>query len=289
MPELPDLLYLQSALELRLQGHVVTGVTVREPVVIRSMLASSWDSLLPGSPLTAVGRHGPFLLLTFAQRLELVINLMLAGRFHLLEPGEPLPGRLMFHIGFDDGARLALSDSEKMAKVYCTTPGSYDAIPRFVTQGIDILGPEFTPEGLIELAAKHRRKQVRVFINDQSIVSAIGNAYADEVLFEARIHPKTLVASLDPEAIHRLHAAIREVMAWGSREVVRAGERIETKVRDHLRVRNRKGKPCPRCGTTIRREGVRGHDVFFCPRCQPATRSHFIDWRTLPESKEPPG
>lgn len=289
MPELPDLLYLRTALEGRLKGRAVLGVTIKEPVVIRSMIDSPWESLLTGSALISIRHRGPFLILTFADRLELVVNLMLAGRFHLLDAVEPLPGWLILLLEFNDGTRLALADSEKMAKVYCTRPGSYEGIPRFLTQGIDILAPAFTPELLLDLATRHRRKQVRVFINDQTILSAIGNAYADEVLFEAGIHPKTLVASLGPESLRLLHAAIRNVMAWGTAEVARAGEPVQAKVRGHLRVRNRKGEPCPRCGTTIRREGVRGHDVFFCPRCQPATRSHFIEWGKLPGPKGPVG
>lgn len=282
MPELPDLLYLQPILEERLKGRSVTGLTVKEPVVIRSLLPIPWEPLLTGAAVRSVGRHGPFLCFSFGDRVELVVNLMLAGRLQLLRAGEAPPGWLILMLRFDDGTALALSDSERMAKVYCTRPGAYEGIPRFLTQGADILDPGFTPELLDAIASRHRRKQVRVFINDQTILSAIGNAYADEILFEAGIHPKTFVASLGEEGIRRLHAAICGVMSWGAQEVAQAGEPIQVKVRGHLRVRNRKGEPCPRCGTTIRREGVRGHDVFFCPRCQPPTRSHFIDWGRLP-------
>jgi len=92
------------------------------------------------------------------------------------------------------------------------------------------------------------------------------------------IHPKTFVTRLGAEDIERLHEAIRGVMKWGAVCVNAAQQPIHVKVRDHMKVRNRRGEPCPRCGTTIRREGVRGHDVFFCPACQPASRKVFIDW-----------
>ncbi len=105
---------------------------------------------------------------------------------------------------------------------------------------------------------------------DQSALSAIGNAYADEVLFAAGIHPKTPCTRLDAERRGRLFDAIRGVIAWGIDEVGRAGRPLEDKVRDHVKVRNRLGEPCPVCGTTIRRVGVLGYDSFFCPRCQPA-------------------
>jgi formamidopyrimidine-DNA glycosylase len=211
--------------------------------------------------------------------VELIINLMLAGRIQHVRPGETPEGHLCLSLALDDEAALNVIDREKMAKIYITSRGRYGQIPRFSGQGIDVLSPEFTPEKFVEIAAGHRRKQVRVLINDQTILSAIGNAYADEILFEARIHPKTLVSRLGEPDLRRLHAAIRAVLEWGIQEVKRAGAPIQKKVRDHLRVRNRKGEPCPRCGATIRREGVRGHDVFFCPQCQPPTHARFIDWR----------
>ena len=82
----------------------------------------------------------------------------------------------------------------------------------------------------------------------------------------------------------RLYEAIGSVIRWGIEEVARAQQPIHVKVRDHMKVRNRKGSPCVRCGTTIRREGVRGYDVFFCPTCQASTRRSFIEWRTSPGS-----
>ena len=113
---------------------------------------------------------------------------------------------------------------------------------------------------------------------DQTALSAIGNAYADEILFEAGIHPKTTCNQLGEKDVERLYESVRKVIQWGIDEVEKAAQPIHVKVRDHMRVRNRKDQPCPRCGTTIRRVGVLGYDAFFCPRCQPATRRQFIDW-----------
>jgi len=91
--------------------------------------------------------------------------------------------------------------------------------------------------------------------------------------------PKTFVSKLTEEEISVLFDSIGSVMDWGIREVEKAAQPIHVKVRDHMKVRNRRGEACPRCGTTIRREGVRGYDVFFCPACQPASRKLFIDWK----------
>ena len=279
MPEIPDLLYIQKSLSSSITGRTILRATVTQPVVVRSLLDEPIPSILRGKLITEIRLRGPFLWFLLSGEVELIVNLMLAGELAHAPLEEPAPGFRCLSLDLDDGSALYLSDRKKMAKVYCTAAGRYERIPRFAAQGIDVLSPEFTGEKLVEIATRHRRKQVRVFLNDQTILSAIGNAYADEILFEARIHPKTLVARLDASDLHRLHAAVRSVLEWGIREVESAGAPIQKKVRGHLRVRNRKGEPCPRCGSTIRREGVRGHDVFFCPRCQPPTRTHFIDWR----------
>jgi len=217
--------------------------------------------------------------LAMAGDLEIIINLMLAGRLQHLRPGDKPLGYLCVAFALDDGTALRVCDEKKMAKLYVARGAATADIPRYATQGIDILSPGFTREKFAGILAANARRQVRVMINDQETLSAIGNAYADEILFEARIHPKTFTGRLSPEERDRLFDAIGSVMAWGTRMVKEAAQPIHVKVREHLKVRNRKGEPCPRCGTTIRREGVRGHDTFFCPSCQPPSRKLFIDWR----------
>jgi formamidopyrimidine-DNA glycosylase len=279
MPEIPDLIYVRKYLDACVVGRTILGATVSQPVVIRTVLDQPISSALAGKTVQEVRLRGPFLHFLLSGDVELIIHLMLAGRMQHVRPGERAEGYLCLSLALDDGTALNVNDSEKMVKIYLTSRGRYGQIPRFTGQGIDVLSPEFTEGKFEEIAARHRRKQVRVLVNDQTILSAIGNAYADEILFEARIHPKTLVSRLRGEDLRRLQRAIRAVLEWGIQEVERAGAPIQKKVRNHLRVRNRKGEPCPRCGATIRREGVRGRDVFFCPRCQPPTRAHFIDWR----------
>ena len=145
------------------------------------------------------------------------------------------------------------------------------------------MSESFTFE-IFEKLIRGRRHQARVFLMDQSALSAIGNAYADEILFTAGIHPKTACSSLTAEQRRGLYGAIRSVLAWGIAEVEKAGMPIEVKVRDHMQVRGRKDQPCPRCGGKIRRAGVLGYDSFYCPSCQPATRTQPIQWDTRKET-----
>ncbi len=282
MPELPDLVYITARLAAGLEGSRVVDVTVKQPIVLRNSLDRPPGEVLPGTAVSRVWFRGPFLVLQFGARAELIVNLMLAGRLQHQRRGEKPMGYLCLSIGFEDGSHLNLCDEQRMAKAYLIACGERSVVPGFERQGADIRSPEFTREAFRAIAKGHTRKQVRVMINDHAILCSIGNAYADEILFEAGIHPKTLVAKLAPEELDRLHDAIGSVMAWGIAEVEKSGQPIEVKVREHMKVRNRHGEPCPRCGTTIRREGVHGYDVFFCPRCQPATRKHFIDWSRAP-------
>jgi len=288
VPELPDLLYIRDHLRTAILHRPIRSVAVREPVIVRNALDRPADDLLRDAEFLDAEVHGPFLRLPTSGPAEVIINLMLAGRLQVQEPGgKPVP-YLALSFELSDGTRLNLGDEEKMAKVYLVPRDDLRPVPGYLAQGADILSPDFTLDAFRSIAHAHSRKQVRSFINDHQALSAIGNAYADEVLFEARIHPKTLVARLSAEEIRTLYGAILSVMAWGIRSVREAGQPIHVKVRDHMRVRNRKGDPCPRCGTTIRREGVRGYDVFFCPTCQQPTRKVFVDWRRAPDAPQKP-
>ncbi len=278
MPELPDLVYIQKTLHPVLPGKAIAEVHITEPIVIRVLVPKKLEEALIGAKFKDVYRHGPFLGFTFDNRLEIVLHPMLAGRLKLAAtPEKPGRGRC-FSLKMTDGMYLFYLDDKKMGKVYLIHAGDYQQIPKYLQQGVDILSPEFTLERFRDLIKSHRT-QVRVFLMNQTALSAIGNAYADEILFDARLHPKTFCPQLTPHEVERLYHSIIAVMRWGIAEVEKAQQPIEVKVRDHVKVRNRKDQPCPRCGTIIRRVGVLGYDAFFCPTCQPPARQQFIEWK----------
>ena len=289
MPELPDLLHIASKLGDSLAGRRVSAERVREPIVLRYAVRGNL-SLLLGRSLEGVLRKSHFLVFRF-EGLDLAVNPMLAGRFRLCAPGEREERSLAFALTFagatgstsaspgrpdqeteDD---LRYLDDKSMGKAYLIARDDWGAIPGLQSGGIDILGPAFTRERFAGLL-RGRRDQVRAFLLDKKALDSLGNAYADEVLFEAGIHPKTWCRSLSADDAARLHAAIIAVMRAAVAEVARRDEAIEVKVRDFLKVRLR--SECPRCGSRIRKAGVRGMDAYFCPRCQPATRSGLVDW-----------
>ena len=272
MPELPELLHVVTALRERLLGRTVSAARVKEPVVLRFAVRGNL-SLLLGRTLAAVFRKSHFLVFR-TEGLDLAVNPMLAGRFRLGAPQDKDEASLAFALGFGD-VELRYVDDKSMGKAYLVATDDWKAIPGMQTGGVDILSQEFTRERFVSLL-KHRRDQVRVFLLDKKALDSLGNAYADEVLFEAGIHPKPWCRALAHEDAIRLHDAIVRVMREAVDEVARRGEPIDVKVRDFLKVRRK--ETCPRCGSKIRTAGVKGMDAYFCPRCQPPTRAGLVDW-----------
>ncbi len=273
MPELPELLHVRSKLHAGLVGRAATAERVKEPVVLRYCVKGNL-SLLLGRSLEDVLRKSHFLVFRFGG-LDLAVNPMLAGRFRLAAPGEMEERSLCFALEFGT-VELRYLDDKAMGKAYLLANADWKAIPGMQTGGVDILSPEFSRERFVSLL-KHRRDQVRVFLLDKKALDSLGNAYADEVLFEAGIHPKTWCRSLSHDDAVRLHDAIVAVMTAAVDEVARRDEPIEKKIRDFLKVRMK--EICPRCGSKIRTAGVKGMDAYFCPHCQPETRPGLVDWR----------
>ena len=281
MPEIPDLEYIAHALKQRALGRPIEAVRVKEPIVLRQAIEGDLAELLVGAKLTAVERRAHFLRFTLDRPLELIVNAMLAGRFKLAPREAKTEAALCLALDFG-GEELRYLDDKKMGKVYLVRAGDHRQVPGFEARGLDTLGRAFTLERFTAVLEK-RRDQVRPFIMDKRAIDALGNAYADEVLWEARLHPKTRCSQLTPEEIARLHAAIPKVLREAMAEVKRRQAPIEEKVRDFLKVRGRAGEPCPRCGTKIRTARVLDADACFCPECQPAARKLFIDWSKVPK------
>lgn len=267
MPERPDLEYQVPLLDAALRGRTFTGVKLVKAVVWRS---ASPPAVLAGRQVREVRRHGHFVHFLLSEG-HLVVHPMLAGRFSF--EGN---GHLALSLSLDDGRTLRYRDSEQMGKVYFVS--EVGEIPAFAV-GPDVLDLSLADFRVI---VKKRRDQVKVFLLDKATLDSFGNAYADEVLFDAGIHPKTMVSSLSPDDVGRLHASMVRVLTDARDEIRRRAPPLQDKVRDFLKVRNRAGEPCVRCGTKIRAAGVHGHDAFFCPKCQPDRAGRgIVDWRKL--------
>lgn len=164
-----------------------------------------------------------------------------------------------------------------MGKVYLAKTNQESEIPSFGSLGVDVVSSQFTRATFASLI-KGRRDQVRNFLMDKTALASIGNAYADEILFAAGIHPKTFCYQLSPDDHLRLFEQIPRALSEATEHIAREHPRLEDKVRDFLKVRAKAGLPCPQCGTKLRSVRVNAADADFCPQCQPARRALFIDW-----------
>lgn len=297
MAERPDLDYWVPWLAKDLPGARIARVQVDKPVVLRVVIRGSFDELVTGRTIESVGRRGNFVMFGLAASppeagparpaLDVAVSCMLAGRFRIIDAAEgkakpKLPGDRAVSFFLEDGRTVVYRDDVQMGKVYVLDRGAYGTVPGLEKIGVDCLDKKkFTLKAFVALAKK-RRDQAKVFLMDKSALDFFGNAYADEALFEARIHPKAFVRTLDDAALATLHAAIVKTLDDARRIIHERKPPLDEKLRDFLSVRLHAGEPCPRCKTRIRKAGVHGHDAFFCPTCQPDARgSSIVDWSKL--------
>ncbi len=263
MPEWPDLHVLRARLERALAGRRITGVRVGDPVVIRSTRSAA--DVLFGRTFRSVAHRGKFLVFAL-DGATMVVNPMLAGVFQLARPDARLTRDTRLALALDDGSEVRYRDDVRMGKVYLLEGEE----PERAIPGYADLGPGADDLSGFAQRARSRGGEVRNLLMDQRVIAGIGNAYADEILWEAKLHPKRAVRSLLPTELGALEYAIAKVIARAVDEV-EAGmpPELGTKVRGHMRVRGREGQPCPRCGSAIKRTRKGDDETYLCTSCQP--------------------
>ncbi len=269
MPEVPDLEAIRKFFNRTVAGETIEKVDTPIPVVIR-VPREEFVRLLTGDTLGEVHRYGKFLLFTLASGRIMVINAMLTGRFTLVEPSHKRHARTCFVLGLSGGKELRYADQRFMGRVYLATPETLETLPQFAEMGPDVLSPSLTEAVFRERLRKYTGQIKSVLVNHK-FVAGVGNAYADEILWEARVHPYRKRSQMSDEEIGALYQAMRDVLNWAEPIVwQKMGESLDYKEwRDHLRVHRRGGEPCPRCGTTISEITAGQRITNFCRNCQP--------------------
>jgi formamidopyrimidine-DNA glycosylase len=271
VPELPDLTVVAEQLAERAAGREVRDATAPTPILLRA----TPDELagLAGTTLGAAWRRGKFLLLPFErdgrQERILAANPMLAGRFWLVDDGSSrVRARTGLRLRFTDGGELRYVDREMLGKLYLVRADDLDSIPGWSVMGPDADDPELTLERFRERIRRHPG-ELKSLLRNSRFVAGIGNAYSDEILWEARLAPLRRRSSLRPEEIDRLHDAMRRVLAEATEEVRRrVPPDIHEQHREFLKVHLKGGQPCPRCGRPLRQIGG-AEPMTFCRTCQP--------------------
>jgi formamidopyrimidine-DNA glycosylase len=271
VPELPDLTIVAEQLAARITGRTVLEATAPAPILVRATPAEL--ATLPGTVVGTARRRGKFLLLPFERDGKpirmLAANPMLAGRFWLHDDGSAkVRARTGLRLRFADGGELRYVDREMLGKLYLVAPDWLDAIPGWPEMGPDADDPELTLEAFRQRIRRHPG-ELKSLLRNSRFVAGIGNAYSDEILWEARLAPLRKRSSLKPEEIDRLYEAMRKVLGDA---IVRLRDlvppHIELQHREFLKVHLRGGEPCPRCGSTLRQIGG-SEATTFCRTCQP--------------------
>jgi formamidopyrimidine-DNA glycosylase len=287
MPELPEVETVARQLEPEIEGRRIESLEVRDERWCRPVPAAEFEAAVDGRTIEGLGRRGKYLLLGLDGARTLVMHLRMTGNLILVEGEEmldPSEGRRLYenersteerHLRarflLDDGRELWFTDPRRFGEAFLIDDADLDQ--RFAKLGIEPFSPDFTPEALGEMAAG-RKAPLKSFLLDQSGVAGVGNIYADEALYRARLHPLSPAGSMKPEHLRALRDGVVDALQAGidaggsSIDDYRDGRGEKGTMQEKFLVHTREGEPCPSCEGEIVRIVVGGRSTYFCPSCQ---------------------
>ncbi|MEO8289820.1 MAG: bifunctional DNA-formamidopyrimidine glycosylase/DNA-(apurinic or apyrimidinic site) lyase [Gaiellaceae bacterium] len=275
MPELPEVETIRARLAPRLEGRRLERVQIVDPRLTRPDPPEAVAAALEGERITRVLRRGKYLVFEFESGRHLLVHLRMTGNVeHPARGGLEADPYRRAVVRLDDGSDVAYRDVRRFGTWALLEPGELDEYFAARRLGREPLERGFTTRALTEALAG-RRAPVKAALLDQRAVAGVGNIYADEALWRARIHPLRPAGSLAPEEIARLRKAIRAALEMG---IARRGATLRDyrdpggargRMQDEFRVYGRGSEPCERCGTPIEKIRVGGRGTWFCPQCQP--------------------
>ncbi len=274
MPELPEVETVKNELTPHIIGRKLTGITFFWEGIVKQIPAAEFRSRLIGQEITGLDRHGKYLVFTLSGDDLMVMHLKMSGSLLVSRDAAEPPKYTRAIIHLDEGTNIIFRDPRKFGAMWLVGDR------RTIT---DKLGPEpleadFTPAVLAQRL--HARKApIKALICDQSVIAGVGNMYADEALFAARIHPLRWGGSLSPEEIERLFQAIQQILRAA---IADKGASIVDYTRPGgepgtahfaFKVAHGRGSACPVHNVPIQRITVRNRGTYFCPKCQVESQS----------------
>ena len=272
MPELPEVETIRVQLEPELVGRRIERLDVLDGRWSRPLPPQELAAPVAGRSIEGLERRGKYLLLRLDRDETLVMHLRMTGNLLLVEPGAPDQPYLRARFLLDDGRELRFTDPRRFGEAFLLGSAALDE--RFRGRlGVEPLSEEFTVAAL-EQVATGSRAPLKSFLLDQARLAGVGNIYADEALFRARLHPLSPAGSMRSEHVEALRDgvvdALRAGLAGGGASIddYRDARGERGAMQDEFLVHTREGKPCLRCGETIRRIVVGGRSTYYCPGCQ---------------------
>ena len=270
MPELPEVETIARTLAPGVVGRSIAGIEL----IFRPLVRTGRKRLdtMRGRRIIGVCRRGKMLLIECEGGRTLVFHLKMTGQFLLAAPSAKRDKHTRLVIRFaDDKNELRFSDVRKFGFLLCL-----EGEPESACDELAGLGPEPLEVGLPEFASllKARRGRIKSLLLDQTRIAGIGNIYADEMLFDARIHPQTPADLLSGQAVGRLYESMKKIL---TQAIEASGSTIQNyrdaggntgSFQDSHKVYDRTGEPCVACGTPIRMRRIGGRSSHFCPKCQ---------------------
>lgn len=283
MPELPEVETVVHGLRPLLVGRVIAAVTHRAPkpsiVVGPSLKGESFERILIGRQVLAITRRGKNILIALSGELTLWVHLKMTGHFEWCLNSVPLDKHDLVVIDFESDSNvtskgtyhLRFNDYRRFGRLRL-----YRDDELWAQKGLKELGPEplEIPATNFAKLCRRRPRMIKAALLDQSFMAGVGNIYADESLYSARIHPRRLTTSLSPTKLAELHGHLLRLL---KRAIKLHGTSVDSYsgvngraggFQTYLAVYGREGEPCSRCGTAIVRRKIGARSAHFCPKCQ---------------------
>ena len=267
MPELPDIVVYIEALEKRILGMELQKVRLNSPFLLRTAVPPLGS--IEGKSVVEIRRLGKRICLGFKKDLWLVLHLMIAGRLHWYSDRlKAAKARSLALFEFADGSlTLTEAGTQRRASLHLVEGGA--GLENLNPGGLEVFDSNLDQFGAALLARNHTLKRA---LTDPRIFSGIGNAYSDEILFEAKLSPFALTQKLSSAEVERLFSAVKSCLtAWVERLRAEAGDKFPEKVtafRAEMATHGKYKEPCPRCGAKIQRIRYASNETNYCPNCQ---------------------
>jgi len=267
VPELPEVETIRNELSPHIIGRQFTAVTVLDAKLVRQPSVKEFRQKLIGQKINSLERRGKYLIFHLYSGEVLIIHLKMSGALLLNPEQADRHTRVIFHL--DNSSQIVFTDRRRLGAIWLVE-NEQSIIGKL---GPEPLSLEFTPKTLAKRLQKHKAP-IKAVLLDQAFIAGIGNMYADESLFAARIHPLRKANSLSSQEIRKLHTAIVNVLRSA---IDSKGASVDTYKRpdgelgtahSNFCVAHLGGKPCPACGTPIQRLAIRNRGSYFCPHCQ---------------------
>ena len=293
MPELPEVETVVRDLRPRIVGAEISGARTSWSRTLRTHDAEAFDAAVRGRRIEAVGRRAKLLVVELSGGVALTIHLKMTGQLFVMPAAAPMDPYVRLVLAFADGRELRFRDIRKFGRVgfYERHAGTGELVNEpggsavFAGHGPEPLDDAFTV-AVFRRHLRSRKGRLKSLLLDQSFIAGIGNIYADEALWAARLHPLRSASSLRPDDERRLYLAIRSIL---HEAIERRGSSIDDytapdgdgEMQERLQVYQRTGERCPRCGRPIRRIVIGARATHFCSWCQ---RLPLADRRALQRS-----